>query len=466
MKSAEGSIGEWARQTFGGAQLGDARRSARLVKIAAGMAAQPAGTVTGVFATSAEREGAFRLLENVEVTTCAVAEAVTSATARSAAHQELVYVPVDSTSLSLSDRARKREVGRVGVNDAMRGLHVMNAIAVGQDGMTLGMLDQQWWARTEAIKHVPPWQRKCHGTRYMQRETRYWLQALTNVQSRLREQAPRTRAFYQLDRGADCWPLFSHAIEQRLLLTVRSAYDRRVSDGSGKPRYLNEYVQAQPVLGELTVQLAETPQRSARQARMKVRACAVTIQAQVTKKRRQAFQLNAVLVQESPRAGSPPLRWLLLTTHPVSSLVQACAVVTAYTLRWRVEDMHRAWKNGLCCIEDTQLHSRQAITKWATIAAAVATRAIRLAQLLRTEPDAAAIDEFTEHEMDAAFLIQGRARDRREKLSMRDMIMLAADIGGFAHKYSKRLPGPKTIARGLERIEVLAAGLRNLEQMR
>ena len=45
----------WAQEEFGDAQLGDARRTARLVAIGSGVAARPGGRVTSVFGTGAER---------------------------------------------------------------------------------------------------------------------------------------------------------------------------------------------------------------------------------------------------------------------------------------------------------------------------------------------------------------------------------------------------------------------------
>ena len=51
----------WAEKEFGKAALGDARRTKRLVEVAASVATQPSGTVTGTFRRTDEREGAYRL---------------------------------------------------------------------------------------------------------------------------------------------------------------------------------------------------------------------------------------------------------------------------------------------------------------------------------------------------------------------------------------------------------------------
>jgi len=456
----------WAYETFGAAELGDARRTARLVAMATRVTQRPAGTVTAVFSTSAEREGAFRFLENAAVGHEAVADAAFDATARACARQELVYVPLDGSSLTLSDRARKRQLGRIGNSVRQtRGLQVMNALAVDAAGVTVGVLDQQYWARDEPPKQRRTRDHKCFGQRYLERETRFWLQGLQRVEARLSQHAPDVKRWYQIDRGGDCWPLFRMAIERALLLTVRANHNRRVLLPDGRASLLQQTLNRAPVKGRFELDIAQRPGRAARKATIVVRACTVAINARVTKHRRERFTLNAVLAQEQS-SRKDRLRWTLLTTANVDTFEQARAVIDGYALRWRIEDFHRAWKSGVCNVEDNQLHSQLTILKWATLLAAVAARANRLAQLVRTSPQLPATSEFTEYEIEAAFLYLKRTRDPDKPLLLRDVIDLIADIGGFAHKYSARRPGPIVIGRGLQTVQALAVGLKNLAEMR
>jgi Transposase DNA-binding/Transposase DDE domain len=456
----------WAEETFGTAVLGDVRRTQRLVAMAARAAESPRGTVTGVFPTSAEREGAFRFLENAAVSHAAVTEAAMAASAVRCRAEGLVYVAVDGSSLTLSDSAEKRELGRVGPQLFARGLLVMSALAVDVNGAAVGLLDQQWWAREQPPAERRGERMKCRSWNFSERETRFWLEALMNSERRLRDAAPGTSAWYQLDRGADCWPLIRLAVEQNFLVTIRAVHDRRIVRNDGRIAYLNSTMRRQPVLGEYELELPERPGQRARTARMSVRACTVVINSKIGRRRRGAFELNAVLAEEVGRRGGRGLRWLLLTTHPVDTFKDALAVVRGYTMRWRVEEFHRAWKRGLCNVEDTQLRSRNAIVKWATVLAAVAARAVRLAYLIRNSPDLPAASEFTEHEIDAAFILLKRERGRRKKITVGEVIEMVGEIGGFAHKYTGRHAGPSVIGRGLERVQILAMGLKNMSEMR
>src|SRR4051812_46886919 len=105
---------EWANEEFGLAELGDLRRAKRLLRMAAAAANQPAGQVTAVFASAAAREGAFRFLENEAIDPEAIAWASHRACARRVGGAEYAFVPVDGTSLSISDHRRQKGLGVIG----------------------------------------------------------------------------------------------------------------------------------------------------------------------------------------------------------------------------------------------------------------------------------------------------------------------------------------------------------------
>ena len=158
---------------------------------------------------------------------------------------------------------------------------------------------------------------------------------------------------------------------------------------------------------------------------------------------------------------------MLLTTVPVGSLADARAVVDGYAARWRIEEFHRAWKSGVCNVEDTQLRSREAILKWATILSAVAARATRLTYLARERPTTPAIEELSREEIDATVALR---RPKGIKLgahpTLAEAVRWIADLGGYTGKSSGGPPGPTVVARGLAKVEILAEGIRNLGLMR
>src|SRR5690606_8947084 len=150
----------WAQEEFGHVSVGDSRRAARVVAMATRAAERPDGKLTQVFERDKERQGAYDLLETKYVTAEALSEACGGAVARRAASEPFVYVAVDGTSLTLSDRSRSKDFGSIGPLTAKaRGLKVINALGVSASGVPLGLFSQFWWAR-KRLRKLPPRQRK------------------------------------------------------------------------------------------------------------------------------------------------------------------------------------------------------------------------------------------------------------------------------------------------------------------
>ena len=450
---------DWAREQFGAAELGDRRRVDRLVRLAAKAASAPAGTVTAVVETSAEREGAFRLLESERVSSQAVAAAVEAATMRQCSGRAAVYVAIDGSSLALTDQSGRRDVGQVGNwSQHGRGLQVASALAVSLDGTPIGLCGQRYWARQERSKR----RKRIHS---LKTETRHSVELLQQVHAAFAEQAPEVVPWYQLDRGYDAWAILQVAQQQDLCMTVRVAHDRIVREHKDAPRKtLFSCIDHAPVLGHYVVHVPARRGRPARLAKLEVRACRVTVELHVARKRRQYVPIYVLSARE---LGHPePLHWRLMTTVAVESLADAIKVIDGYTTRWRVEEFHRAWKRGVCNVEDTQLRGRESILKWATILAAVAARATRLTYLARETPEVEATQELSRWEIDAAIVLRRPKNvSRGATPTLAEAVRWIADLGGYTGKSSGGPPGATVIGRGLAKVELLATALKNMDEM-
>jgi hypothetical protein len=433
---------------------GDRRLADRLVRIGARAAYQPHGLVTQVFERAAEREGAFRFLENRRVPARDVSDVVFDATAR--ACPEDFFVAVDGSSLSLVERTAKRQLGGVGAwKDFGRGLHVQSALAIDTRGVPIGLCGQVWWARDIRAKR-----RKAH--RAMEGETRFPVRLLQEMHARFEGKRP----WYLFDRGYDVWPILKFVADTNVLATVRAVGTRRVFDSDGRRRQLTEVLEAAPSFGTIQVDLAARQDRPTGSSTFELRACKVQVSLAVGRKRRELVRLGAVLVEEqSPPKGCSPIKWLLFTTHSIATREDVQRAAKTYALRWRIEDFHRAWKDGVCRVERTQLRSREALIKWATILAAVATRAARLTHLAR-EADAQtqpATSEFSDDEIEAIVVLRkpkGIAPSHQPSLAQ--VVRWVADLGGYTGKSSGGPPGATVIGRGLAKVEVLVEALPTL----
>jgi hypothetical protein len=142
-------------------------------------------------------------------------------------------------------------------------------------------------------------------------------------------------------------------------------------------------------------------------------------------------------------------------------------VIAGYTMRWRVEDFHLAWKSGTCRIEDSNLRSLPAFAKWATILATVAVRAQRLKTLARETPDVPALTEFTPDEVDAVLLLRRpKNYDPAVPPTLGQLVRWIADLGGYTGKSSGGPPGVRIISRALIKVEAVALALRSQRERR
>src|SRR5262249_4440129 len=155
-----------------------------------------------------------------------------------------VRIPVDGSSTKLTDETGQKGLGRIGTDAAgARGLKVITALAVGPDGLPMGILGQSWWARPNA----PARSRKQKGNdrarkKPEQKEIGYWLQTIERAATRLEEAG--VLGWFQLDREADAWPTLLALSESGHWFTVRSAWDRLIEATGRDKHYLRAHLAA------------------------------------------------------------------------------------------------------------------------------------------------------------------------------------------------------------------------------
>jgi hypothetical protein len=462
---------EWSESEFGHARLGDMRRTRRLVALGAEVATRPSGLVTKSCTTSASREGAFRLLENRSVSVAAIQASVHEATVFRSAKYRQVIVPLDGSSLMITDDGRSKGLGRIGSwSNGAQGIHAMTALAVTTEGMPLGVCGQALWVRSKPSVHG------AQGARGKPSETRHWATVLESCHDAFTEHAPNCKPWFQMDRGADCWLVLDTVHRENLLATVRATSDRLLEDAEGK---LWSKLEKAPVFARQRLAVARkarvrrrtryegkrkvyNEERPARIAELTLRASRVTLRRAGA--RGGSISMNAVLVREDGSA-KHRIEWLLLTTHSIETREDVLEIVHAYSLRWRIEEFHRTWKDGLCRVEQTQLRTRQAISKWITLLAAVATRAMRITYLARTDPDTPALDEFSRIELDALFALRRISNPPDyASLSLKQVVRWIADHGGYTGPWNGP-PGPTIIGRGLHEVLTTARAFAFMQKM-
>jgi hypothetical protein len=142
----------WAADTFGGAVLGDVRRTDRLVDIAAASAQDPAASLPGQLADPAALKTTYRLLgADTDAVTFDAILAAHAAQTRQAATGGTVLLVQDTTTLDCSAHPATTALGPIGPSDHAHGLFLQTVLAVRPDDrLPLGVLGAAPFVRTRA----------------------------------------------------------------------------------------------------------------------------------------------------------------------------------------------------------------------------------------------------------------------------------------------------------------------------
>lgn len=471
-------VRSWAQEEFGGARLGDPRRTRRLVRVAARLEEHPGGRVTDVYPEGAEREAAFRMLESAYVQVEELERTRGAACLQRMHHLGGTFlVPVDKASIRLSDRIGGRNFGSVGKrSNGSRGVQVITGLGLDAEGAPLGVAYQLLWPRSETPS---PRRRPSHPSRKRvkdwrpagERESMRWVDVMDAIYALAQENAPSVRLWFQMDREADFWAVHQRAAELGVWTTVRMNDAHVVRDEYGYEEPLTKWIKALPIKHWIDLTIPAHDGQEQRIARLSVRFGHTQLRLPTDK--RIAWVSKTFILVDEPcrhRAGNR-IRWFLATTRPVDDIHDALAVVEAYKRRWRIEDFHRAWKSGCCDIESSQLQSLRVFHRWAILTSSMAARAEHIKHYSREYPDAPATLVYTQEEIDTMILWRLQTAPKAvtpykpgDAPKLVEMTRWVASMGGHM-KSSKVLPGTVTIARGLQRLEPMVIG-RRLAQTR
>ncbi len=253
----------WAEEEFGGAPLGDARLSRRLVNIVESKAQEPGRAFSGVAQGDWPAVKAYyRLIDHPDEAAVSLPQILQphrQRTLRRMQGQRTVLCLQDGTDLDYTSLAQCEGLGVIGSNQTgaqSRGLHLHSTLAVAPNGLPLGVLRAQCLA--PQLKS-PQEKRPSWAIPIEEKQTFCWIQALREL-GEVAAQMPQTRLINVCDREADIFELFE---EQRRYpgvdLLVRAQHNRGITE---EPFKLFEALVQEPVQTQVRGPGA-APERSA-----------------------------------------------------------------------------------------------------------------------------------------------------------------------------------------------------------
>jgi hypothetical protein len=405
----------------------------------------------------AEQVGFARFFRNCRVTVEEILATAGARTAQAAAGRHVLLIE-DTSEINYQAKAgRKKELGRVG-NGRDVGLFVHPALAIdAADGSVLGLAGATIWRRRSA-------KRRDYQERPIESKESYrWLDTIARARARLEASCLVTVI---ADREADIFEFLARVPAARTHVLVRAAHNRAVADGGR----LFSALAAQPEAGRLTVALPARQGQPARRVPLAVRFAPLTLR----QPRRGAdardpkeVMVSAVEVREiDPPSRQDVLHWRLLTTHRVTSLTEATAIVDLYRRRWAIEQLFRTLKSQAVDLEASLIEDGAALER---LAAAALVAATMVMQLVHARGEAGwnvpAARVFGPSQIAALHALTPRLEGKTAKQKNPhppDTLAWAAwhiaRLGGWTGYCSERPPGPITFNRGLQRFEAITEG--------
>jgi hypothetical protein len=444
---------DWAEEEFGRCRLSE-RLTQRLMSLARDFWARPMANLPEACGSATKMQAAYRFLANDDVlfeTLLQPHYAATEGRISELGEGSVVLVPQDTTSVNYSHLSIAG-LGPIGTTaEGAQGLHLHSSLAMTVQGVPLGFVDAQCWARDPAQFGTKA---QRHALAIEQKESYRWLksyQAVAAVQKR----NPQLTLVSMGDREADIYELFAQAALEPAgpKLLIRAKHDRQVQ---GEQARLFEALQGQPISGYQLVKLPRQGNRPAREAKLAIRFAALSLCPPQDKAHLSALQIWTVLAkEEGAPEGAEPIEWRLLTTLAVESFEQACEKVAWYTQRWGIEVFHRTLKSG-CRIEDRQLGHADRLEACLAIDMVVAWRIYHMVKLGREVPELPCDVYFDEAEWKALVAYSTKNPVPPEQApSLREAIRMVAKIGGFLGRKGDGEPGTETLWRGLQHLDLM-----------
>jgi Transposase DNA-binding len=449
---------------FGRAQLGDRRRTARLVETFNLMRRHPGGTLPNKLSTPADLRAFYRLCDADDVTHGAIIAAARQYTlTRIADSPGPVLIVHDATELDYTSlTSLADELGQIGTGTNL-GYICHNVLAIAADtGDVLGLVDQILHRRDEVPENETL-------TEHRERETReslLWLRGTEHLPA-------NAKLIDVADQGSDTFEFLEHEFHSGRRFVVRAHKVRKVYAGHqpvGPRRYLKEYTHSLPELGRFTMDVQAQPGRKGRKgAEFIVCAGPVLVcppHAKYGHHGDDPLPLYVVQITEvDPPAGEKAVDWTLLTKEPVRTFADAWRVSGWYERRWIAEEYHKAQKTG-CQIEDMQFMTTARLEPAIALLSVVAVTLLNLRDASRRQ-DAKTRRATTILAPDYVTVLSlWRYREIREDLTVHDFFYALARLGGHQNRKSDHQPGWLVLWRGWTKLQAMLDGFAVAKQLK
>lgn len=446
-------MSDWADEECGGAELGDARLTRRLVRLTRSLADQPERSVPQACGDWWETKAAYRLWSHADLTVAQILSGHVQRTVERISRETCVLVVQDTSQLCYTTHRATHGLGGLR-RRGQRGMFVHPLLALSTDGLPLGLLNLAFWTWPQAKSPDSAWQRSRKLT--SEKVTQCWLDGLDQAVDQIPAQV---HAVLISDRESDLFALFANPRPAHVDLLVRCRERRRRVE---HPQRLAELaIQHSCPLGETVVEVSRRDGQHARQAKLIVHGVSLLTHPPANPPKGSVWppiRLQWIWAYEpSPPPGQKALEWLLVTTLPIEGLTDAVRVLQWYSLRWRIERWFYVLKQG-CRVEQLALETAARLQLAIATYAIAAWRVLWLTLAAQKRPTLSCETALSADEWQALdCYVHRTATPRRVPFTVGEAVRLLGQLGGRRQSAQTKPPGVNTLWTALERLHDITA---------
>ena len=432
---------------FVGADLGDQRRTARLMRLVESMAKDPSLSFPKAMPDAAALEATYRMFNNVKVRPEAILRPHVEQTVQRVLKEPVVLVAHDSSVMSFNSEGKEGLTQHFSKQQFLA--HCSLAMQADETHRPLGLLAMSYHLQVKTPEKLlnerwPDHIREVHALGI----------------------APQN-VVHLMDRESDDYDLLSFMNTMGARFVSRAKFNRRTVDGD----YLEASLGRAMMQAEREVrlsrrtgkrvgakQLKANPARDGRVTTLSISAERVEIPRTPTaqKSAPKQTQLNVVRVWEAtPPPNETAVEWILYTSEPIDTAEQILQIVDWYRARWVIEEFFKSLKTG-CSFEKRQLGDLHSLSNALALLAPMAWHLLLIKSEARSRPLTPAHHVLDEDELEVLRLAAVRGRGLPENPTVLDVMLSIAALGG--HQKHNGLPGWQSLARGYQQLTTLVAG--------
>ena len=326
------AVSDWVQLNFGTCELGDKRRTNRLMQVAERVANNPSASLPDQLVHWSDLKAAYRLFNCDDVTFEAIARPHWELTRRKARGRTLILG--DTTELDFGGRREIAKVGPTG-NGSGQGFLLHNAMMVdAETNEILGIAGQTIHHREKRRKSAKR-SNASQRLKMKNRESEVWGKVIEDIGP----PAEDVEYVHVFDRGADNFEVYCHLLQQRAGWVIRaSKMTRYVLVGDeDECMQLKDYLPQLESVGRYTLSIRTRGKQKAREAELEVRIGEIKIPRPrhvspwVRQLNQRPIAMNVIeVVENNAPDGVEPIRWVLFTSLPVTSFANAWTVIEYY----------------------------------------------------------------------------------------------------------------------------------------